>query len=79
MVLMDWKESRVASEDASVVVSWAKVAPVRMENGGWVRMKFRILCISGLRKKDTPRQRVVSSFSGGKPMTMDRSWREADF
>lgn len=78
MVLMDWKESRVDSEDASVV-SWAKVVPVRMENGGWIRMKFRILCISGLRKKDMPRQRVVSSFSGGKPMTMVGSWREAGF
>ena len=79
MVLMDWKESRVDSADASVVASWAKVVPMRTENGGWIRMKFRILCISGLRKKDMPRQRVVSLFSGGKPMTVDGSWREADF
>lgn len=35
-----------------VVMSWAKVLPVKMEKSGWVRMKFRIPCISGWKEKE---------------------------
>lgn len=50
-----------------------------MEKRGWIRTKFRILCISGLRKRVCQGRETCTWPLRGKQRPTDGSWREANF
>lgn len=62
-----------------VVMSWAKVLPVKMEKSGWIRKKFRVPCISRWKEKGKISQRRNVLVPEGKTKASDGNWRQADF